>query len=176
VLIFASELPVQKPGNCRFQSRLTDGLSAWLGWNALELAEDLSQIPVEISKQPVSCQPVRGLGQEAGGLVSNPKAQLCVTTYTGRIRDRTGIVVATSRDMYEWGNNQMLLEAPLTRRDPDCAPVYRHPSLKDRDALKFAFETIEWLPGDRPADCADASSIAVSQMAATVHGLPASAS
>jgi hypothetical protein len=89
---------------------------------------------------------VRGLGHEARGLVWNPQTELWVTTYTGRIRDKTGIVVATSRNMFDWGNEQMLLEAPLTRRDPECAPVYRYPSLIDHDAPKFSFETIEKRP------------------------------
>jgi hypothetical protein len=145
-LIFASESSVQKSGNCLFRSRLTDGPSAWLGWNGSEFAADLSQVPAEIAKQPVNCQPVRGLGHEARGLVWNPQTELWVTTYTGRIRDKTGIVVATSRNMFDWGNEQMLFEAPLTRRDPDCTPVYRYPSIIDHDAPKFAFETIEKRP------------------------------
>jgi len=146
VLIFATESATQKPGNCLFRSRLTDGPSPWLAWDGSDFTVDLSHVASEAAQKSAACQPVRGLGHEARGLLWWPQENVWLTVYTGRVGTRTGLVAATSKDMLNWGNEQLLLEAPLTRREPDCAPVYRYPSIIDHDAPGFTFETVEKRP------------------------------
>jgi hypothetical protein len=146
VLIFATESANQKQGNCLFRSKLSDGPSKWLAWNGSEFAVDLSHVASPATKEQATCQPVHGLGHEARGLLWWPQENVWLTVYTGRIGNKTGLVAATSKDMLNWGNEQLILEAPMTRREPDCAPVYRYPSIIDHDVPGFAFETIEKRP------------------------------
>jgi hypothetical protein len=51
-------------------------------------------------------------------------------------------VYSTSSDLLNWSDGRLLLDAPLTRREPDCSHVYRYPSIIDHTAGGFTFETV----------------------------------
>lgn len=142
VLIFAEGSQAQERGNCLFRSQLAPGPTRWLGWDGTDFTVDLSNVPQPGTDAAARCRPVAGLPQEARGLVRHAPTGAWIAVYSGRIGQNTGVVYSVSDSLTQWRQETMLLDAPLTRRDPECAPVYRYPSIIDHGAPGFAFESV----------------------------------
>jgi hypothetical protein len=139
VLIYGEGMEGQPKGNCLFRTERSGGVSRWLGWDGRDFTVDLSTLGADPRK---ACKPVEGLNHEARGLVRHRESGKFVTIFTSREKSRTGVFYSVSDDMKHWGPQKLLLEAPLTRQEPGCEPVYRYPSLIDHDAPEPAFESI----------------------------------
>ena len=150
VLIFAEGSETQRRGNCLFRAPVSPLVSAWKAWDGAAFSVDLSALPAATGDKPAACKPVAGLPHEVRGLVRHGPSGTWIAVYSGRVGARTGVVYSTSRDLLTWSAGSLLLDAPLTRRDPDCAAVYRYPSVIDQTAPGFTFETVgerAWLYG-----------------------------
>jgi hypothetical protein len=139
VLIYGEGMEGQPTGNCLFRTERSGGASRWYGWDGADFTIDLSTLGANRGKV---CKPVEGLNHEARGLVRHRDSGKFVTVFTSRDKSATGVFYSVSDDMTRWSPQQLLLEAPLTRQDPDCKPVYRYPSLIDHQAPEPAFESI----------------------------------
>ena len=142
VLIFAEGSELQARGNCLFRAPLRADPTAWRAWDGVGFKVNLSSAPSgDSAATKPACRPLQGLPHEVRGLVRHSATGLWIAIYTGRIGKRTGVEYATSPDLFNWSPGRLLLEAALTRRDPDCPNVYRYPSLIDQTASGFTFET-----------------------------------
>jgi hypothetical protein len=139
VLVYGEGMAGQPKGNCLFRTERSGGASRWLGWDGTGFTVDLSKLGAAPNK---ACRPVEGLHHEARSLMRHRESGKFVTIFTSRDRSTTGVFYSVSDDMKHWGAQKLLLEAPLTRQEPGCEPVYRYPSLIDHDAPEQAFESI----------------------------------
>lgn len=142
-LIFVGGYDGQKSGTCLFRAR-SMGPTRWEAWNGSGFDSKLEKPVTADGKGQSGCEPLM-VGNQYRALVRvrDGGDWLAVGLDRDAPGDKgTGVFFATSKDLLKWAPRKRLLNARIVFKAPECAPVYKYPTLIDHDAPGPNFDTV----------------------------------
>ena len=143
-LIFVDGYSGQKSGTCLFRAP-AKGPTRWTAWNGSDFKSDLARpVAAGAAADGSGCEPLL-VGNQNRGLVRMREggAWLAVGLDRDAPGDQgAGVFFATSSDLLKWSPRRRLLDARIDFKAPECAAVYKYPTIIDHDAPGPNFDTV----------------------------------
>ena len=142
-LIFVDGYENQQSGTCLFRAPTNDP-THWEAWNGSSFDSTLKKPVSGGAKGQPGCAPLL-VGNQNRALVRlrNSGEWLAVGLDRDAPGDKgTGVFFATSKNLLKWSPRKRLLEVRIGFKAPECAAVYKYPTIIDHDAPGSNFDTV----------------------------------